>query len=107
MALPLLDSMATTQAAAATKAPKAPIRSIFIYTPNGYIMPSWTPSKIGENFDLSPTLKPLEAHKKDLLVLSGLALDGGRAHGDGAGDHARSAAPFLTGAHPRKTRARA
>jgi hypothetical protein len=103
MALPLLDSMATGKAAAATKAAKAPVRSVFIYTPNGFIMPSWTPSKIGENFDLSPTLKPLEAYKKDLLVLSGLALDGGRAHGDGAGDHARSAAPFLTGAHPRKT----
>ena len=36
-------------------------------------------------------------------ILSGLALDGARAHGDGGGDHARSVASFLTGAHPRKT----
>ena len=36
-------------------------------------------------------------------VLSGLTLNGGRALGDGAGDHARSVASFLTGAHPKKT----
>jgi len=101
MALPLLDSMTAGKATAA--AAKAPIRSVFIYTPNGYIMPSWTPTKTGANFDLPPTLQALESLKSDVLVLSGLALDGGRAHGDGAGDHARSAAPFLTGAHPRKT----
>src|SRR5918993_248482 len=44
--------------------------------------------------------------KADFSVLSGLALDGARAHGDGAGDHARSAAAFLTGAHPYKTAGR-
>ena len=37
------------------------------------------------------------------MVLSGLAHDTGFAHGDGAGDHARSAATFLTGVHPVKT----
>ena len=36
-------------------------------------------------------------------MLSGLALDGARSHGDGPGDHARSSASFLTCAHPRKT----
>ncbi len=34
---------------------------------------------------------------------SELALDNARAKGDGPGDHARSAAAFLTGAHPFKT----
>jgi hypothetical protein len=37
------------------------------------------------------------------MVLSGLALDGGRPHGDGPGDHARALASFLTAAHPVKT----
>ena len=36
-------------------------------------------------------------------MLTGLAQDLGRAHGDGAGDHARCAASYLTGAHPVKT----
>ena len=41
--------------------------------------------------------------KKEVLVLSGLSQQRANALGDGAGDHARSAAAFLTGAHPYKT----
>ena len=41
--------------------------------------------------------------KDELLVLTGLAQDNGQANGDGPGDHARSLAAFLTGAHPLKT----
>src|SRR2546425_6705024 len=37
------------------------------------------------------------------MVLSGLTQNNGRALGDGPGDHARAAASFLTGGHPRKT----
>ena len=48
-------------------------------------------------------LRPLEPFRDDLLVLTGLTQDGGRSHGDGPGDHARSMASFLTGVHPRKT----
>jgi Protein of unknown function (DUF1552) len=38
-----------------------------------------------------------------LLVFSGLAQVQGRALGDGAGDHARAGATFLTGVHPKKS----
>jgi hypothetical protein len=48
-------------------------------------------------------LKPLEPHREHVLVFSGLTHNGGRALGDGPGDHARAAACFLTGVHPRKT----
>jgi hypothetical protein len=41
--------------------------------------------------------------KQKLTVLSGLAADKARAHGDGGGDHARAMAAFLTGVQPRKT----
>ena len=41
--------------------------------------------------------------KDQVTLLKGLTLSGAMAHGDGAGDHARSAAAFLTGAHPYKT----
>jgi hypothetical protein len=37
------------------------------------------------------------------MVITGLTHDKGRANGDGAGDHARSASVFLTGSQPRKT----
>ncbi|MBO0798342.1 MAG: DUF1552 domain-containing protein, partial [Blastocatellia bacterium] len=38
-----------------------------------------------------------------LLAFSGLAQVNGRALGDGAGDHARAGATFLTGVHPKKS----
>jgi hypothetical protein len=41
--------------------------------------------------------------REQVLFLSGLAQDNARAKGDGPGDHARSAAAFLTGSHPFKT----
>jgi hypothetical protein len=71
--------------------------------PNGIIMQSWTPAASGTGFELPPTLEPLAAYKDSLLVLSGLTHNNGRALGDGPGDHARAAASFLTGVHPRKT----
>jgi len=48
-------------------------------------------------------MKALEPFRDKLLVLSGLAQVQGRALGDGAGDHARAGATWLTGVHPKKT----
>src|SRR5688572_22187546 len=110
--LPFLDAMApgtvlnAAQAAGTTAsgaAAVAPTRMGFFFIPNGVNIPHWTPTKEGFDYDLSPTLTPLKALKNDVTVLSGLTLDNARAKGDGPGDHARSAAAFLTGAHPYKT----
>jgi hypothetical protein len=101
LALPMLDAM--IPAFAQSNAGKSPMRMAFVYVPNGIIMPDWTPEKEGAGFDLPPILKPLANHQSRMMVLSGLTLNGGRALGDGAGDHARAAASFLTGAHPKKT----
>lgn len=100
IALPLLDAMLPRASAAEQT---GPLRLAFLYVPNGKHMPSWTPAKVGTNFDFKPTLQPLVKHRQSICVLSGLTLDGARPHGDGGGDHARSAAAYLTGAHPRKT----
>ncbi len=75
----------------------------FLYVPNGVHMADWTPKEVGPRFSIPPTLKPLEAYKDDLLVLTGLAQHNAEALGDGPGDHARSLACFLTGTHPLKT----
>ncbi|MCA9127951.1 MAG: DUF1552 domain-containing protein [Planctomycetales bacterium] len=101
VALPLLDAMLPNVVRAADQ--QAPLRAAFLYVPNGKHMPDWTPQKTGRKFDLPATLQPLTAHRESLCVLSNLTLDGAAAHGDGPGDHARSAAAFLTGAHPRKS----
>jgi hypothetical protein len=100
VALPLLEAMAP---GAAPAGGKPPLRTAFLYVPNGAHMTDWTPRTEGAGFELPPTLRPLEPVKGELLVLSGLALDPARAHGDGGGDHARAMAAFLTGRHPRKT----
>src|SRR5690349_13896610 len=102
MALPLLEAMAPRAVAAAASA-KAPVRMAFIYVPNGVNMREWTPSTTGSDFQLPYSLEPLKSHKNDLLVISGLAQDKGRANGDGAGDHARAAGTWLTGAQPLKS----
>ena len=81
----------------------APLRMLFVYVPNGVNLELWTPAAEGPAFELTPTLAPLEKLRSEILVLSGLALDGARPHADGAGDHARASAAFLTGAHPAKT----
>ncbi len=101
LALPWLEATGTL-AKAAVAAP-SPTRMAFIFVPNGVNLEHWTPKTEGYGFKLTSTLEPLAPVKDDLLVLSGLTHDKGRANGDGAGDHARSASVFLTGAQPRKT----
>lgn len=106
IALPALDAM--TPAFAATRpstssAGAAPLRLAFTYVPNGITMADWTPSAAGSQFEFPRILKPLEGLRDDTLVLSGLAHRNGMALGDGPGDHARAAASYLTGVHPRKT----
>ncbi len=115
VALPWLEAMSrptsliTSAAhAATTRVPVGPtgppVRMAFLYVPNGMHMPDWKPRGPSETeFELPKILQPLAAHRKQMNIITGLALSGAEAHGDGGGDHARSVAAFLTGAHPRKT----
>ena len=103
LALPLLDSMLPALKAAKTTASNAPVRLGFIYVPNGIIPGAWRPKTEGTAFEFMRTMKPIEPFRDQLTVLSGLAQINGRALGDGAGDHARAGATWLTGAHPKKT----
>ena len=104
MALPLLDSMIPAFSSAATK---SPVRAAFVYFPNGVQVPSWYPQSSG---DVSPlpnelprVLEPLAPYRNDFSLLGGLTVNGGRALGDGPGDHGRAGASYLTGAHPKKS----
>ncbi len=99
--LPLLDSMTPAFARAAAAAP--PVRLAFVYAPNGVVMSDWRPKAVGKAFEFTRILKPLEPLREDLFVLSGLDERNGNALGDGAGDHARAGAAYLTGIHCKKT----
>lgn len=101
VALPMLEGMAPLKALAAAK--PAPLRMAFLFVPNGMSMPDWTPRTQGAGFELPAVLEPLRAVSGKFSVLTGLAQQNAFALGDGPGDHARSAAAWLTGVHPRKT----
>ena len=103
LALPLLDSMAPALKAAKGTAASPAVRLGFVYVPNGIIPGAWTPAAEGTAFEITRTMKALEPFRDRMLVMSGLAQINGRALGDGAGDHARAGATWLTGVHPKKT----
>ena len=103
LGLPLLEAMLPRSAFAAGKEPQHPVRMGIVFFPNGAIMPAWKPQETGTDYKMPETLTELESMRKHITIITGLAQDNGRAKGDGPGDHARSAASFLTGAHPVKT----
>ncbi|MBN4046744.1 DUF1552 domain-containing protein [bacterium AH-315-P07] len=105
MALPVLDAMTPAATARSALVTKTPMRMAIVYLPNGVIMKDWTPGE-SEGITSTRTLHALDAHRDDINLLTGLAQLNARALGDGGGDHARAAATFLTGVHPKKTAGR-
>jgi hypothetical protein len=103
LALPLLDSMVPAQTPLARTAAMPKSRFCGIYLPHGATMDKWTPAQEGTGFEFSETLKPLEKFRDRINIVTNLAhpLAGGVGSDAGA-DHARSAAVFLSGAHPEK-----
>lgn len=102
LALPLLEAMLPLSALAQS-AKNRPNRMAFIFVPNGVHIPDWTPVAEGTGFELPNTLQPFQGVRDSLMVCTGLTADKARPNGDGPGDHARSAAAWLTGCQPRKT----
>jgi hypothetical protein len=114
MALPALESFAPrrlfgAEAAAdagalhATTATGAPLRTAFVYFPNGAIPGSWLPTGEGKDFALNKTMEPLAKVKDKLQVFSGLTDLSATPGADGGGDHARANGTFLTGVRIKKT----
>ena len=111
VALPLLDAMLPAFAsAAAVKNASAPCRMAFLYVPNGIVMDQWLPG-MAPGVSTLPAELPrissaLAPFREDVMMLSGLTQNGGRALGDGPGDHGRAGANYLTCVHPKKTNGR-
>jgi hypothetical protein len=106
IALPFLDAMYPAFASQTVKKALAATRMAFLYVPNGIVMEYWTPpGELGSTpLETLPRVSSaLAPYKNDLLMLSGLTSNGGRALGDGPGDHGRAGAAYLTGVHPKKT----
>ncbi|MDZ4852579.1 MAG: DUF1552 domain-containing protein [Pirellulaceae bacterium] len=104
LALPWLEAMQLPSRrllAAVESSP--PVRLAWVFIPNGTHSERWLSEADGDSWKVTPSLEPLADLRSDISVLRGLAQVNARALGDGPGDHARSAAAFLTGAHPFKT----
>ena len=97
LALPLLDGMVPALSAIRNTAAAGMRRFGVLYVPNGMAMEYWTPQSTGTAFELSPILRPMEAHRDRMLVLSGLH------PGVGGGAHAGASTKFLTGVPGRMT----
>ena len=73
LALPWMETMSS---AASTGGPNTlsepPLRSVFMYMPNGVRPDYWTPQGDGESYEITPHLKPLESLKNDFLLLENL-----------------------------------
>jgi hypothetical protein len=78
----------------------APLRVAFMSIPNGVQQDHWFPK---DGFQLNDTMQPLESLREHFQVIGGLDHIHATAGPDGAGDHARASATFLTGARARKT----
>jgi hypothetical protein len=94
LALPLLDAMVPALSAMARTAASSTRRLGVVYIPNGMAMEYWTPTTEGAGFELPVVMKPLEAFRDRLLVVSGL-------RGPNGGAHAGGSTLFLTGAPPK------
>ena len=109
--LPLFESLLAPRTIAApagaarlaTTASGAPLRTAFIFFPNGAIPSAWWPNGEGAEFKWSRTLESLTPIKNSVQVMGGLEHKTADPGPDGAGDHARGNATFLTGVRLKKS----
>ena len=71
IALPFLDAMALPGLNTPASG-KSPLRTAFLFMPNGVHPAHWTPEKIGSDFELTRQLLPLQNLKDEILVLGEL-----------------------------------
>ncbi len=98
LALPLLDGMVPAFAAIRNSAAHPVRRFGVFYVPNGMAMQHWTPETEGAGFEITRLLKPLEAYRDQMTVMTGL-----NGVPSNAGVHASAATRFLTGVTPART----
>ena len=70
VALPFLDAM--VPAASGQSAPTPTQRFAWVYTPNGMLMKSLMPDKVGDGIEFTPILGPLEPYREYVNIISGL-----------------------------------
>ena len=96
LALPLLDAMVPARTLLAQTAAAGRSRLGFVYVPHGAVMDKWTPAATGAGFEFTPILKPLEAFRDRMNVVTGL----GHQAADTTAVHSLSPTTWLSGVRP-------
>lgn len=104
VALPFLGAMVPALTATAQTA-AAPIPRLgFFYAPNGMFLPNFHPvGDGGRDYEITPILKPLEAYRDQMVVVSGLSNNGIVSPNEGGGVHTRAHGGWLSGVLPKRT----
>src|SRR6185295_20290470 len=110
IALPAFESLLRGSAAAAQAAGQvavtstgAPLRTAFVYFPNGAIPANFWPTGEGKDYVLNKTMEPMAGLREKMQVYGGLDQVNANPGPDGAGDHARASGTFLTSVRVKKT----
>lgn len=74
IALPVLESLRLPKSAMAAAAVTPPKRMVFLGMGFGVTEETWYPDRatVGENYELSKVLKPLQKHKQDITIIQNL-----------------------------------
>src|SRR5690606_1983875 len=73
LSLPWMESLASgAPVEGSDKLSEPPLRLACMFVPNGVRPDHWTPPGDGEDYELTPHLKPLESHKSEFLLLENL-----------------------------------
>jgi hypothetical protein len=97
LALPWLETMGRAAPAATLTEP--PLRMVCMYMPNGVRPDYWTPAGDGEDYEITPHLKPLESIKGDFMLLENLW----NAKTVGRNGHWPKVPAFLSGGYVERT----
>ncbi|MBK9169985.1 MAG: DUF1552 domain-containing protein [Bryobacterales bacterium] len=70
LSLPWLETM--SKAAGIPRLAEPPLRMAFLFMPNGVRPDYWTPAGDGDDYEITPHLKPVEAFRDDFILLENL-----------------------------------
>jgi hypothetical protein len=97
ISLPMVSAM--VPALAASSASKIPLRTGYIYSPNGIIRERWRPTTRGANFEMTDILKSWEHVRDKIMVLSNM----NNGESESVDGHVGGSSMFLTGVEPKKS----
>ncbi len=72
MSLPWLESIAAGAPAKSGDLTEPPLRTAFLFMPNGVRPDHWTPPGDGDDWEITPHLKPFESLKSEILLIENL-----------------------------------